>query len=64
MQQERDGVVRWSAWLEASVIMTKQQRKREQWAKLHERIAGGKSEYADQYRRQNRRVEMRKGRNK
>lgn len=44
--------------------MTKKQKKREEFAKLHERIAGGKSEFANIYRRNNRKIEMRKGNNK
>jgi hypothetical protein len=44
--------------------MTKRQQKKESLAKLHEQIAGGKSEYAQLYRRQNRRVEMKKGKSR
>lgn len=44
--------------------MTKRQKQKEQLAKLHESIVGGKSEYAQLYRRQNRQTEMKKGKNK
>lgn len=40
--------------------MTKKQNKRESLAKLHNTIAKGKSEFADQYRATNRRIEKKK----
>jgi hypothetical protein len=42
--------------------MTKKQKKIEHLAKLHEKISGGKSQYAQMYFRKNRRIEMQKGR--
>lgn len=43
--------------------MTRKQRRREEFAALHESISK-KSEFAKRYRRQNRQIEMKKGKAK